>query len=150
MADILVTQTARKQIGALDDADAKAVDAALQIIDKITGEPIDLPGAPGGTYYLALSTRTEDGRAGPVIIYRPGLSTEDAGWVIIYLLSRDEYKEVRRAENLAATTPAVREIVSAIVSGTVGTSRVTGPPGTVYTPRSGGPASTGGTGAPPW
>ena len=119
MADILVTQTARKQISALSDAEAEAVDEALQIIDKVTGEPIDLPGAPGRTSYFALSTRPQDGSPGPVIIYRPGLSTEDAAWVIIYLLNRKEYKEVRRAEGLVAATPSVRGIVDAIVSGTV-------------------------------
>lgn len=119
MADILVTQTARKQISALSDAEAEAVDEALQIIDKVTGEPIDLPGAPGRTPYFALSTRPQDGSPGPVIIYRPGLSTEDAAWVIIYLLNREEYKEVRRAEGLVAATPSVRGIVDAIVSGTV-------------------------------
>jgi hypothetical protein len=119
MADILVTQSARKQIDALSDADAKAVDEALQIIDKVTGEPIDLPSAPGKTSYLALSTRSQDGRAGPVIIYRPGLSTEGADWVIIYLLRREQYREVRRTEGLWATTPAIRDIVNAIVSDTV-------------------------------
>jgi hypothetical protein len=120
MADILVTQTARKQLAALSDADARAVDEALQIIDKVTGEPIDLPNAPGRTSYLALSTLRQDSRAGPVIIYRPGLSTEGADWVITYLLSREQYKEVRRAEGLVATTPAVRDIVNAIMSSTGG------------------------------
>lgn len=119
MADILVTQTGQKQIKKLSNTDAKAVDEALQIIDKVTGEPIDLPGAPGRTSYLALSTRLQDGRAGPVIIYRPSQSSEHADWVIVYLLSREQYKDVRRAEGLVATTPAVRDIVNAFMSGTV-------------------------------
>jgi hypothetical protein len=119
MVGIHVTRTARIQINALDDAAAQSVDSAIQTLDKRTGEPIDLPSAPAGTSYLALPTRrSQNDEPGPVIIYRPRLPREGGGWLVVSLLSPDEYRDVLRAEELVATSPAAREIVGAIVAGT--------------------------------
>jgi hypothetical protein len=120
MTDILVTSTAQHQIEALDDADAQAVDSAIQAIDRSTGELIDLPGAPAGTSYLALSTRvSRDGREGPVIVYRPQLPDEGRGWLIMSLLSPERYRALRHVERISAVDPAYRQIVAGVVGGTV-------------------------------
>jgi hypothetical protein len=131
MAEIRVTRRAQEQINALDDAGARAVDWAIQGIGERTSEPIKLPGAPPGTTYLALPAR--NATAGPVIIYRPLLPDEGDGWLILSLLSREEYRNIRQAEELVATSPAAREIVDAAVAGTVATVKVEAHFGSVST-----------------
>jgi hypothetical protein len=128
MADIRITRSAREQIDALNDIDAQAVDAALQVLDTRPGKPINLPGAPAGTSYLAVPAWTQDGSSGPVIAYRPRLPTEGTGWLVLALLSPEQYQDMRRAEELAATTPAVRELIQAIVAGTVSATAHLGTP----------------------
>jgi hypothetical protein len=147
MAEIRVTRSANEQIGALDAADARAVDSALAALDERPGRPINLPGAPAGTSYLALPTRRS--AAGPVIIYRPMLPSEGEGWLIVSLLSPAEYRNIGRAEELVTVSPAAREIVNAVVAGTVATATATAPPPTVITtPQTGGPVPTKDPAAP--
>ncbi len=136
MAEIRITRSAREQIGTLDAAAARAVDSALAALDERPGRPINLPGAPAGTSYLALPTRRS--AAGPVIIYRPTLPSEGEGWLVVSLLSPEEYRNIGRAEELVTASPAAREIVNAVVAGTVATATVatataTAPPPTVIT-----------------
>jgi hypothetical protein len=145
MADIRITQSALEQVRALDDADALVVDSAIGKLGEGTGEPIRLPGAPAGTSYLALWARN---RGGPVIIYRPLLPGEGDGWLIVSLLSANEYRDMRRAEELVATSPAAREIVNALVAGTVGTGKAAAPSRSVGTPATSGAAPTTDPGAP--
>lgn len=145
MAEIRITQSALDQLNALGDEDARAVDEAIEAMDQGTREPVRLPGAPPGTSYLALPTRRN--LRGPVIIYRPLLPGEGDGWLIVSLLNAEEYRDLRRAEDLAATSSAAREIVNAYVAGTVSTVNVSAPPGGV-TAQSGGAATTVGPGSP--
>jgi PHD/YefM family antitoxin component YafN of YafNO toxin-antitoxin module len=147
MADIRITQSALQMLRALDDADSRAVDAALAVIDEQPGQPINLPGAPAGTSYLALPARRNPG--GPVIIYRPLLPMEGEGWLVVSVLSHEEYRDIGRAEELMASSPAAREIVSAIVAGTAATSTVSATPGmTEVTPKTGGAVPTAGSDKP--
>lgn len=152
MADIRITQSALQMLRALDDADSRAADAALAIIDEQPGQPINLPGAPAGTSYLALPARRNPG--GPVIIYRPLLPTEGEGWLVVSLLTPEEYRDIGRAEELVTASPAAREIVSAVVAGTVATAGVATatatalPPSVTVTPQTGGSVPTTGTDAP--
>lgn len=60
--------------------------------------------------------------AGPVIIYRSMLSSEGEGWLVVSLLSPAEYRNIGRAEELVTASPAAREIVNAVVAGTVATA----------------------------
>jgi hypothetical protein len=147
MADIRITQSALQQLNALDDADAQAVDAAIQAIDAGTREPVRLPGAPPGTSYLARPTRRNPG--GPVIIYRPLLPDEGDGWLIVSLLKPEEYRDLRQAEELVATSSAAREIVNAIVAGTVGTVKVSAPSGGATTQPAGVATTVNPSGKPP-
>jgi hypothetical protein len=146
MAEIRITRSAREQIGTLDAAAARAVDSALAALDERPGRPINLPGAPAGTSYLALPTRRS--AAGPVIIYRPTLPSEGEGWLVVSLLSPEEYRNIGRAEELVTASPAAREIVNAVVAGTIATATVatataTAPPPTVITtPQTSGPVPT--------
>jgi hypothetical protein len=148
MADIRITQSALEQLNALDNADAQAVDAAIQAIDEgTTREPVRLPGAPPGTSYLALPTRRNPG--GPVIIYRPLLPNEGDGWLVVSLLKPEEYRDLRQAEELVATSSAAREIVNAIVAGTVGTVKVSAPRGGATTQPAGVATTVNPSGKPP-
>jgi len=141
MAEIRITRSAREQIGALDAAAARAVDSVLAALDESHGRPINLPGAPAGTSYLALPTRRS--AAGPVIIYRPMLPSEGEGWLVVSLLSPAEYRNIGRAEELVIASPAAREIVNAVVAGTVATATATAlPPTVITTPQTSGPVPT--------
>jgi hypothetical protein len=127
----------------------RAVDLALATLDERPGRPINLPGAPAGTSYLGLPTRRS--AAGPVIIYRPMLPSEGEGWLVVSLLSPAEYRNIGRAEELVTASPAAREIVNAVVAGTVataGAATATGaaPSPTVFsTQQTGGSVATTGS-----
>ena len=107
---------------------------ALATLDERLGRPINLPGAPAGTSYLGLPTRRS--AAGPVIIYRSMLPSEGEGWLVVSLLSPTEYRNIGRAEELVTASPAAREIVNAVVAGTVATAGAATATGTAPSPNS--------------
>ena len=140
MTDIRITPAAQATFDALSEAKperAEAVHAAIREIGTRTGEPLDIPGSPPDTPFLALKTSLRDA---PVVVYRRTLPDEPGDWLVVSLLSPEEYQDVRRAEEIMSTAPAVREIVNAVVAGTVATVNVTAHPGTVTQP--GGAATT--------
>jgi hypothetical protein len=141
MSEIRVTRAAKEQIGALDDVDDRAVNAALASLDDREGRPINLPGAPAGTSFLAMPTPIR--RAGPVIIYRPLLPSEGTGWLVVSVLSYEDFRNITRAEEYVAESPEARAFVDRVVADTVATSRAHAPAGAAHgTPSDGGAAST--------
>jgi hypothetical protein len=65
------------------------------------------------------------------------------------MLKREEYRDLRQAEELVATSPAAREIVNAIVAGTVGTVKVSAPSGGATTQPDGAATTVSPSGVPP-
>jgi hypothetical protein len=108
MGQPLVTRTAQDQILALDDDGRDAVDAAIEHLSEVSGELIDLPTAPQGTTYLAMKTSGGDT---PVVIYRAASEREGGGWVILSLMSPDEYKDVLQLREFLAWQPGTRTLI---------------------------------------
>ena len=147
MSEIRVTRSAKEQMGALDASDARAVDAALASLDDREGRPINLPGAPAGTSFLAMPTVVR--RHGPVIIYRPLLPSEDGmGWLVVSVLSDEDFRNITRTEEYVAESPAAKAFVDLTVAGTVATARAYAPAGTVRS-TSQGAAATADPGSKP-
>jgi hypothetical protein len=106
MVPTLVTRTAQEQILALDEDERDAVDAAIGKLGEESGEPIDLPGVPEGVTYRAVKT---SGNA-PVVIYRAVPEDEGGGWLVLSLMSRDEYRDVQRVRQWFARLTETRAI----------------------------------------
>jgi hypothetical protein len=134
MPDIWLTAAAEAafselQATAPDQADAVSV--AINNITATEGRRIDLPGAPPAEPFLSVEPRDPDA---PAVIYRHATNGEPGKWLVVSLMNRDDYHAARQAEQaLAATPPAVRELVNGVVAGTVGTVRVAAPAGYVTT-----------------
>lgn len=147
MTDILVTPAAQAALDALSEArpaQARAVYAAIRDIDARTGELLNIPPASRGTPFLALRSSL---KGVPVVVYRRTLPGEPGDWLVVSLLSPEEFQNIRRAEGILAITPEVQEIVNAVVAGTVATDSVIARPGSA-SPQSGGAASTAGPDKP--
>lgn len=114
MARTLVTRTAQDQILALDDDERDAVDAAVENLSEESGEPIDLPAALKGAAYRAIKTSGGDT---PVVIYRAVPEGEGGGWLILSLMSPDEYKDVLEVQERLAEVPAARDLVETVLAG---------------------------------
>jgi hypothetical protein len=148
MTDIRVTPEAQAALDALSKAQpaqAQAVHAAMNDLGISTGEPLHIPSAPPGTPFLALKTSLPDA---PVVVYRRTTPDEPGDWLVVSLLSPEEYQQLRRAEEALGADPAAREIFNAVVAGTVPTSDATMPAGTSPITPTGGAAPTTGPGAP--
>ncbi len=128
-------------------AQAAAVSDAINDLAATPGRPIDLPGAPPGEPFLA--KEPTDSNA-PVVIYRRATPAEPGKWLVVSLMSRDDYRAARQAEQALATAPpAVRQFVQQVV-GTVAAVTVEAIPGKVsITPSTGSGSSTTGTSTPP-
>jgi hypothetical protein len=107
MGQTLVTRTAQAQILALDDDGRDAVDAAIENLSEESGEPIELPAAPGGAAYLAMKTSDDT----PVVIYRAVPEGEGGGWLILSLMSPDEYKDVLQLQEFLTGQPGARTLI---------------------------------------
>jgi hypothetical protein len=140
MADIWLTEAARDALQRLPRAQAVAVNAAISDIPSKPGRQLNVPGAPPAERFLAAEPH---GRDAPIVIYRRTAPDEQGDWLVVSLMSRDDYRAARHAEEtLAAAPPIVRQIVSAAVAGTVGTVSVTAPAGAVNTTEPAGAATT--------
>jgi hypothetical protein len=149
MTDIWLTAAAE---AAFSELQATAPDQAAPVseaINNITareGRRIDLPGAPAAEPFLAIEPRDPDA---PAVIYRHAANGEPGKWLVVSLMNRDDYRAARQAEQaLAATPPAVRELVNGVVAGTVATVNVAAPTRTVTTTEAGAAATTGTTDKP--
>jgi len=142
MADIWLTAAAEAAFSELQATAPGQADAVSDAIDNITardGRRFDLPGAPAAEPFLAVEPRHPDA---PAVIYRHATNGEPGKWLVVSLMNREDYRAARQAERaLAATPPAVRELVNGVVAGTVATASVTPETGTV-TVTQGGAAST--------
>jgi hypothetical protein len=149
MTDIWLTAAAE---AAFSELQATAPDQAAPVseaINNITareGRRIDLPGAPAAEPFLAIEPRDPDA---PAVIYRHAANGEPGKWLVVSLMNRDDYRAARQAEQaLAATPPAVRELVNGVVAGTVATVNVAAPTRTVTTTQAGAAATTSTTDKP--
>jgi hypothetical protein len=149
MTDIWLTAAAEaafSELQATAPDQAAAVSEAINNITAREGRRIDLPGAPAAEPFLAIEPRDPDA---PAVIYRHAANGEPGKWLVVSLMNRDDYRAARQAEQaLAATPPAVRELVNGVVAGTVATVNVAAPTRTVTTPQAGAAATTSTTDKP--
>ncbi len=90
----------------------------INSIPQLEGTPIDIPGAPAGTQYLAL---VPDEPELPVIVYRPTLPGEQGEWLVTALLDRDTYGQQKQAEKRGLLqNDAVRAGIQAAAMAAVG------------------------------
>ncbi len=102
--DVRLTVAVADEINGLPKAQADAVRDTIKRIGQDVGEPVDLPDAPPGTEYLAL---TPVNREAPVVIYRPMLPKEDGDWLVTSLIAPDQYKAWQRIVRAALENPAL-------------------------------------------
>jgi hypothetical protein len=149
MTDIWLTAAAEaafSELQATAPDQAAAVSEAINNITAREGRRIDLPGAPAAEPFLAIEPRDPDA---PAVIYRHAANGEPGKWLVVSLMNRDDYRAARQAEQaLAATPPAVRELVNGVVAGTVATVNVAAPTRTVTTTQAGAAATTSTTDKP--
>ena len=149
MTDIWLTAAAEaafSELQATAPDQAAAVSEAINNITAREGRRIDLPGAPEAEPFLAIEPRDP---GAPAVIYRHAANGESGKWLVVSLMNRDDYRAARQAEQaLAATPPAVRELVNGVVAGTVATVNVAAPTGTVTTTQAGAAATTSTTDKP--
>jgi hypothetical protein len=142
MADIWLTAAARATLQRLPAAQAAAVRSAIDDITTEPGQRIDLPSAPPAEPFLAKEPRDPDA---PAVIYRRTTPDEPGDWRVVSLMNRSDYRAARRAEQqLTNYPPAVRELVNAVVAGTVATITTAAPSGnvTINPPQTGEAAPT--------
>jgi hypothetical protein len=83
-----------------------AVDAVIGNLSEESGVPVALPTAQEGTAYLAVKARGENA---PAVIYRA--APERDGWLILSLVSADEYKDILELQELLAEVPEARSLI---------------------------------------
>jgi hypothetical protein len=138
---IAVAQTVMRRLDALPVDQADAVQRAIRTIGIDPGEPVDLPTAPRGTPYRAQHPRLA---TAPVVIYRQTQPDERADWLVVSLMTPEEYRQQKHDEQSGVLRdPVVRQDIR-IAAGTA-VSAVTAIPGTVTTGQ-GGAAPTISTG----
>jgi len=108
MGPTLITRTARLQLDALDDDGRDAVDAAIGNLSEENGEPVELVGGTEGTTYLAMKA---SGDGMPVVIYRALPEDKGGGWLVLSLMSPDEYKDVIQLQEFLAGEPGARTLI---------------------------------------
>jgi hypothetical protein len=149
MTDIWLTAAAEaafSELQATAPDQAAAVSEAINNITAREGRRIDLPGAPAAEPFLAVEPRDP---GAPAVIYRHAANGEPGKWLVVSLMNRDDYRAARQAEQaLAATPPAVRELVNGVVAGTVATVNVAALTRTVTTTQAGAAATTSNTDKP--
>jgi hypothetical protein len=144
---IAVAEPVMRRIGRLRADLARAVEDAIRRIGTEPGEPIDLPNARPGTPYQV--QRPAD-PAAPVIIYRRTRGGEKGDYLVVSLMTPEEYRQQRQDEQSdALRDPGIRRDI-AVAAGTAVSILVEAIPGTVtVTPAQGGAVPTIGTSPPP-
>jgi hypothetical protein len=106
-----VARPVADEIEAMDPPSRQALAQHVVDISDAVGEPIDIPGAPPGTSYLAFVPPEPNL---PVIVYRPMRPDEDGDWLVTALLDRETYTQQRIAEvGGLLSNPAVRAGIQA-------------------------------------
>lgn len=146
---IAVAQPVIQKIKALRADQAAAVQAAIRTIGIEPGEPVDLPTARPGTPYQAQRPSLPEA---PLLIYRQAQPGEQGDWLVVSLMTPDEWRQQKADEQSGALRdPAIREeirVAAGVAASTVATS-VTFPPVTVTITPTSGAAPTTGPGARP-
>lgn len=141
---IAVAQPVIQAINTLRADQAAAVQTAIRTIGVEPGEPVDLPTAPPGYPYQAQRPPLA---TAPVLIYRGTRPDEQGDWLVVSLMTPEEFRQQKQDEQSAALhNPDVRRDI-AIAAGTAATT-VSSSPGSVNIRPTGGAASTSGPGAP--
>lgn len=78
-----------------DPGEGAALRRYINSIPQAVGTPVDIPGAPPGTQYLAIVPEESEL---PVIVYRPALPDEQGEWLVTALLPRETYQQQKQAE----------------------------------------------------
>jgi hypothetical protein len=116
---IAVAQPVIQEIRTLRADQAAAVNAAIRTIGITPGEPVDLPTARAGTPYQAQRPNLA---AAPFVIYREAKLDEPGDWLVVSLMTPDEYRQHKADEQSGALrNPAIREEIR-IAAGTAATT----------------------------
>ncbi len=141
---IAVVQPVIQAIDTLRADQAAAVRTAIRAIGIEPGEPVDLPTAPAGYPYQAQRPPLA---TAPVLIYRESRPDEQGDWLVVSLMTPEEFRQQKQDEQSAALrNPDVRRDI-AIAAGTAATT-VSATPGSVNIRPTGGAAPTTDPGAP--
>jgi hypothetical protein len=137
---IAVVQPVIQAIKALAADKASAVQAAIRTIGVEPGVPVDLPTAPAGYPYRAQRPRLA---SAPLVIYRESQPDELGDWLVVSLMTPEEFGQQKRDEQSAALrNPDVRREI-AIAAGTAATTVSTEPGAVRITPTGGAAPTTG-------
>jgi hypothetical protein len=107
---IMVALPVETQLANLPSSEqADAVNDAIDSIGTVPGIPIDLPTADPGHPYQALRTNDPDA---PVVIYRKTRPDEEGDFVVVSLMTPEQYTQQKADEKSGLLTqPAVREAI---------------------------------------
>jgi hypothetical protein len=115
-----------------------AVQAAIRTIGVEPGEPVDLPIAPAGHPYLAQRPPLA---TAPVVIYRRAQASEQGDWLVVSLMSQEEFRQQKQDEQSEALRdPAVRRDIQ--IGAVTAATTVSTEPGSPGIARDGGAAPT--------
>ena len=107
---IAVAQPVMDRIGALPEDQAEAVRAAIRTIGTGPGEFVDLPTAPFGYPYRA---RHPHDPSAPVVIYRESRQDEPGDWLVVSLMTPEEFRQQKRDElSDALRNPYIRRNIA--------------------------------------
>lgn len=128
---IMVALPVVERIKELDQRQALAVNRAIDSIVTDPGTVIDLPTGDPANPYRAL--RSGSGLDAPVIIYRRARKDEDGDFLVVSLMSSEQYRQQRADERSGILNdPAVREEIR-VAAGTAATVAARAIPGTPVT-----------------
>jgi len=126
---ILVAEAVEHQIEQLDVKQAAAVNDAIDCIGITRGRPIDLPNSDPAYPYFALPVRRS--AQAPVVIYRHARPDEDADFIVLSLMSPEQYRQQIADERSGMLRdPVIREEIR-VAAGTAAAVAVQAIPGTV-------------------
>lgn len=135
---IAVARTVIRRLETLPVDQEHAVQDAIRTIGVIPGEPVDLPTERYGTPYQAQRPRLA---TAPIVIYRQTQRDERGDWLVVSLMTPEEYRQQKYAEQSGALRdPVVRHDIR-IAAGTA-VAAITAIPGTVTTGQSGTASTT--------
>jgi hypothetical protein len=134
-SDVLVAKSVISQMQELPRPQAASVARAIQAIGHANSEPIRIEGAgiqPGASHFAL----APDDDTAPIVIYRTVQPGSGGRWRVTTLMSRDDYRGYRQAEQRGLLDdPTVKTIIkaAAIIAGAIAVGSIIsnrGPAGT--------------------
>lgn len=123
---IMVALPVEARIRELDPEQAAAVNRTIDSIGPVRGTPIDLPTGDAWNPYYALPAGGADA---PVVIYRKTRRGEDGDYLVVSLMSPEQYRQQKADERSGMLKdPVVREEIR-VAAGTAATIAVRAIPG---------------------